>query len=114
MVGGVALTEHINTLATTNQYGHVRLATSLDDNDTGVAPSIELLNGEFANKFVTNDNILGGISTQTIFGYDSFSDVATNNNIYNNSRERWRVFSPAYETAKILSLIFYIFLYCFF
>lgn len=80
--GGTALNEHINTLATTNQYGHVRLATSLDDNDTGVVPSIDLLSGEFASKFVTNDNILGGISTQTIFGYDSLSETTTNNTIY--------------------------------
>ena len=80
--GGIALNEHINTLATTNQYGHVRLATSLNDNDTGVVPSMKLLNGDFSSKFVTNDNILGGISTQTILGYDSFSETATNNTIY--------------------------------
>ena len=81
-IGGTALNEHINTLATTNQYGHVRLATSLNDNDTGVVPSIDLLNGDFSSKFVTNDNILGGISTQTILGYDGVSETTTNNNIY--------------------------------
>lgn len=80
--GGTALNEHINTLATTNQYGHVRLATSLNDNDTGVVPNMKLLNGDFSSKFVTNDNILGGISTQTILGYDSFSETTTNNTIY--------------------------------
>ena len=79
---GTALNEHINTLATTNQYGHVRLATSLNDNDTGVVPSMKLLNGDFSSKFVTNDNILGGISTQTILGYDGVSETTTNNTIY--------------------------------